>query len=170
MTHTTNVSPLCISISFYFYIVWDFNYFYSVCILCLLSPWCAATGGRGLGGDGWGRGLGRVWGRGGGGGGRLGAGEYDGENGGQNPPGHGHWLDVRNLVTVLVDAHDDVHGLTAVLVLHGHGVLPRVLHGHTLYGEAGELAGLEGDAVLVVGLHFLVVLRPADLRLGVTAH
>lgn len=103
-----------------------------MCCISLLSPWGAATRGGGFGADGWGGGLGGVWGWGRGSG--FGSGDHDGENGRQDLPGHGHWFDVRNPVAMLVHAHNDIHGLATILVLHSHGVFAGVLHGHALYG------------------------------------
>ncbi len=109
--------------------------------------------------------LGRSMGR----GGRLGSGNYDGNRGRHDPLGWGCWFDVRNPVAMFVHADDDIHRLATVLVLDCHGVFAGVLHGHAFYSEAGELARVHGNDVLITGFYFLIALRPADKRFGVTA-
>lgn len=104
-----------------------------------------------------------------GGGGSLGGGNYNRTCGRHDPLGRGCGFDVRNLVAMFVHADDDVHRLATKLVLHRHGVLAGVLQGHAFDGEAGELARVHGNDVLIAGFYILIVLRPADQRFGVTA-
>jgi hypothetical protein len=71
---------------------------------------------------------------------------------------------------MLVDAHNDIHRLSSIFVLHRHGVPARVFQGNTFDGETGKLSGLEGHQVLVIGIHLCTIFEPGDLRFWVSAH
>lgn len=75
-----------------------------------------------------------------------------------------------DLLTQLVHTDGDLHKLTTVLVPHIDAVLARIIHRNTFNSEAGKLATLERDLIVVVRHNFLFILEPGDLRLGVTPY
>lgn len=62
------------------------------------------------------------------------------------------------------DTYGEVSALRAVLVLHQDAVLARVRRVHRGDGEAGELARLKLQDVVVVRHQLPLVLQPGDLR------
>lgn len=74
------------------------------------------------------------------------------------------------LLLRVVHADGERASLRAILVLDQEGVLAGVSLANGGDGDTGELAVLIGELVVVIGHQFLVVLRPADLRHGVTPH
>lgn len=74
------------------------------------------------------------------------------------------------LLLGVVHADGERAGLRPVLVLDQEGVLARVGLGDGGDGDAGELAVLVRELVVVVAQQLLLVLRPADLWHGVTPH
>lgn len=74
------------------------------------------------------------------------------------------------LLLGVVHADGERAGLRPVLVLDQEGVLAGVGLGDGGDGDAGELAVLVRELVVVIAQQLLLVLRPADLGLGVAPH
>lgn len=74
------------------------------------------------------------------------------------------------LLLGVVHADGECTGFLPVLVLDQEGVLARVGLGDGGDGDAGELAVLVRELVVVVAQQLLLVLRPADLGHGVAPH
>lgn len=70
----------------------------------------------------------------------------------------------------VIHADGELAGFCAVLVLDQQGVFARVRRGDGSDCDAGKLAVLELEVVVVVAHQHLFVLRPAHLRYGIAPH
>lgn len=127
-----------------------------------------ATRGRGFGMGAWSCGFSRSSGR--GWASCLRAGDFDWLSWRYNSLRCGGRLDFWHLVTMLVDTDNDIDCLATISVLHTHGELARIFHGHALNGEAGKFSRVQWDHILVTWLNLLVKPIPGDMRFGVTTH
>lgn len=70
----------------------------------------------------------------------------------------------------VVHAHGELAGLLAILVLDHQSVFARVGRGDRCDCDAGKLAVLKLEFIVLVGHELSVVLRPGDLWSGLTPH